>query len=140
MNGYSTKSGIPCLWEEGGATTNTGKATIIAMADGKEPTAVYIPRWGHLSNGRHALIPIRIGYLVVQTFQSRGEFEHKIFRIASIVPGEVPLINLELIKQFDQGQWDKELTEQEKTLIEVSEFKAKYYQCCTVCYAKPKKK
>lgn len=135
-----TKAGFVSLWEEGGAGTNTGKATIIAKPDGSKPTAVYIPRGGHLACGQHALIPVHPGYLVVKTSQWRGEYDHKIYKVIRLIPGEQPQVEVELINEFSRGEWNQPLTDAEAKVVEVAEKKAQDYHCREAYFAELKKK
>lgn len=51
-------SGIPCMWESGGATITSGESTIICTEGGLPKAARAIK---HPTNGKHALIPIEPG-------------------------------------------------------------------------------
>jgi hypothetical protein len=61
-----SRRGLPCLWEEGGGFTNTGRATIIADSRGRRKRPIYIRGSGKLSCEQHALIPIEVGDIVVK--------------------------------------------------------------------------
>lgn len=76
-----TKKGYPALWECGGGYTNTGKATIIASAEGKKKKPVYIRRRGHLACAEHALFVIEKGDYVIEANHHREDFEISIYKI-----------------------------------------------------------
>jgi hypothetical protein len=44
-----------CVWESGGAYTNTGESTIICGAEGQKLVPKFIPSSGHLACGEHAM-------------------------------------------------------------------------------------
>ena len=67
-----SKRGIPCLWERGGGYSNTGEATLICDKDGWQKKAIYIRRSGSLACEEHALIPVKVGDVVVLASHHRG--------------------------------------------------------------------
>jgi hypothetical protein len=73
--------GRPCIWEEGGATTNKGRAIIIAGPKGEKKKAVYQRTSGHLACKEHALIPIETGDFIIVANQWRGEYSITVARI-----------------------------------------------------------
>jgi len=81
-----SKSGIPCLWEKGGAMTNTGTAQIICGPSGEQKKAIYVPTGGHLACGEHALIPVAVGDYVVQVARWRDKETVVIYQITTIDP------------------------------------------------------
>jgi len=81
-----TRSGLPAAWEEGGGYTNTGRARIIAHADGSPKKPVYIRRSGDLACREHALFVVREGDLVIEAHHHRRDFEIAVYRIAKIRP------------------------------------------------------
>ncbi len=60
-----SRSGLPCLDECGGGWTNTGSTQVIADALGRAKRAIHIRTHGVLACGVHAIIPVRVGDVVV---------------------------------------------------------------------------
>lgn len=123
-----SNSGIPCLWEEGGGNTNTGKSAIITGPQGEKLTPIYIRRKGHLSNGQHALIPIYKGCYVIDAWHHNKDFEITIYQIK-----EIDLENEEVITEgvatFDMNEWDKPVPAFLGDAIKASKEKAAHYHC-----------
>lgn len=110
-----SKTGIPCLWEEGGGMSNTGFATIVAGPDGSPKRALYIRRKGDLACNEHALIPIEKGDVVVTCSHHRGDFTIRVARVVGFVVtpdpykrGEFEAPSLETVAEFSEGQWSSE--------------------------------
>jgi len=80
-----SKRGSPCLWEYGGAASNTGRAMIIADRKGQPKKAIYVARGGHLSNGNHALIPVEANDVIVMAVHHRGDFRIQVFKAGRIL-------------------------------------------------------
>jgi len=97
-----SRSGLPCVWERGGGATNTGAATIIADPEGRPKRAIYVRRKGSLSCGEHALIPVRIGDVVIEASHHRGDFDINVFRIVEVLNEEAVV---EAIADFRNGEW-----------------------------------
>ena len=135
ISGNITKNGYVSLWEKGGGSSNTGTATIICKANGDKPVAVYIRRRGHLSNDQHALIPVHVGYFVVETTHHRGDFQHTVYLITEIsVKQGKGCIKLEPISRYDCGEWDEKLPDYLAVAITAAENKARCYHCRTPFY------
>ena len=58
-------TGIPCVWEEGGADMASGYALLVADKDGKKKAPVLCLHDKDVSNGKHALIPVAEGDLIL---------------------------------------------------------------------------
>ena len=65
VNITASKSGLPCLDECGGGWTNTGFAQIVADALGRAKRAIHVRTHGELACKDHAIIPVRVGDVVV---------------------------------------------------------------------------
>ena len=61
-----SRTGIPCLWEEGGGWTKTGSATVIAGSLGERKRAIYVRSHGNLACENHALIPVKERDFVIE--------------------------------------------------------------------------
>lgn len=129
-----SKKGIPCLWEKGGSYTNTGSVQLIADMFGQRKKALFVRRGGQLACQEHALIPVRVGDMVVQASHHRGEFDINLYQIQS-VDVENKTLNLELINAYGRGEWDSDLLPQYQNLIEATMAKVKDYHCRSVYYA-----
>lgn len=130
-----SKKGLPCMWEQGGAYSNTGDSMIIGDAFGNPKKAIYIRGKGHLSCGEHALIPLRKGDTIVTVSQWRHDFTINIYKIVDCNLEE-KFANLELVNSFSCGEWDKDLDRIYKEIVEVAKDKATYYHCRNAMYIK----
>ncbi len=139
-NAAQTKAGFVSLWEEGGSCTNTGSAVLIAKPSGEKPTAVYIPRRGHLCNGKHALIPVHEGYLVIKSYHHRGDFTHFIYMVVETISGENPSVKVDFLNEYCAGGWYTEPSSAQKLLVKAAERKVTTYHCREAQYAEFKKK
>lgn len=130
-----SKRGLPCLWEEGGANSNTGGCTIIGDTNCRPKKPIYIATRGHLSNGDHALIPVRTNDIVVQCSQWRHDFTINIYKIISFNLEEKEA-TLELRNSFDMGEWDYDLLQKYVEIVEVAKNKSTSYHCRTPYFIK----
>ena len=131
-----TKRGLVSLWERGGGYSNTGEATIVCKENGEKPYAIYIRRRGHLSNGSHALIPVKEGFYMIESSQHRGDFIHRIYQILrTFIEDNIAKIELRQVNQYDQGEWDEDLPEFLAKAVEAAEAKANCYHCRDPFYA-----
>ena len=130
-----SKRGLPCLWEEGGANSNTGGCTIIGDTNCRPKKPIYIATRGHLSNGDHALIPVRTNDIVVQCSQWRHDFTINIYKIISFNLEEKEA-TLELRNSFDMGEWDHDLLQKYVEIVEVAKNKSTSYHCRTPYFIK----
>ena len=126
LEGYNvefSKSGLPCMWESGGGSTNTGGSKIICGPNGSPKKAIYIPRGGHLSNGEHALIPITVGDIIIfHTYDRKGE-ETEILKIKKIVGEKAYTETIEMKDCY-------------KNAVEAAIKKAHIYHCREAVYVK----
>ena len=79
-----SKSGLACLWENGGGMTNTGNAEIITDANGNPKRAIYVRKHGDLACKDHALIPVRVGDCVLTANRHWNQYAFTVQRIVSI--------------------------------------------------------
>lgn len=134
-----SKRGLVSLWETGGGYSNSGDAQIICKADGSMPTAIYMPRGGHLACGAHALIPVHSGYVIICSSHRRGDFEHRLYKVVSM-SAETKEVKAELINEFSQGEWTSPLPQNLEVAVEAAEEKATTYHCRSAVYAVAKEK
>jgi hypothetical protein len=137
-----TKRGEPALWESGGGATSTGHATIIALPDGKPPRALYVARGGHLSNGRHALILVIKGFMVVTVQLRRGDLSYaKVEEIGEISPTELYggsfIAETRMIAEFETGEWQPDLPATFSNAVKVAIAKARVYHCRSAMFIEP---
>ena len=126
-----SKSGLPCLWESGGAGSNTGSAVVIAAASGSPKRAIYVRTRGELCNSNHALIPVVVGDLVIRADQHRLDYEITVSRIIGFDGDEA---SLEVVNHFSEGEWDVEPTIA-MAAVEAAKRKAAKYHCRTAYWA-----
>lgn len=58
-------TGLPCVWEEGGADMASGYALLVADKDGNKKAPVLCLHDKDVSNGKHALVPVASGDLIL---------------------------------------------------------------------------
>lgn len=121
-----TRRGYPALWESGGGYTNTGRATIIAAADGNPKKAVYVRRRGHLACGQHALVIIEPGDYVIRAGHHRGDFTISVLEIVAL---DEKTALLQERYSFDNGEWSDDPPEHLHPAIRVAREKARCYHC-----------
>ena len=130
-----SKRGLPCMWEQGGAYSNTGDSILIGDAFGNPKKAIYVKRKGELSCGEHALIPLQKSDTIVTTSQWRHDFTINIYKVVN-VDLEEKFANLEWINNFSCGDWDKHLKQMYINMVEAAKDKATSYHCRSAMYIK----
>lgn len=125
-----SKKGLPCIWEEGGASSNTGSCTIIGDMNCRPKKPIYVATRGHLSNGNHALIPVKVNDIVVECSQWRKDYTINIYKIIGFNFEEQKAI-LKLINLFDRNEWDYYLLQKYVDIVETAKSKAISYHCRT---------
>lgn len=123
-----TKTGLPALWECGGACSNTGECTIIANKNGLPKKAIYIKRGGHLSNANHALVVLEKDDYIIKSFHKRKDFWHRIYRIIGF-DEEGEFATAELINEFDKGEWNAKPPAFLEAAVQAAVEKATCYHC-----------
>ncbi len=126
INIIRSKSGIPCLWEEGGGWTNTGYAVIITDKNGDKKKPIYVKRRGHLACGEHALIPIREGDYIVSANHHRKDFIIDVLVVKKVNKSKA---EVERISEYSMGEWVPVLPEYLKRAVEAAKAKALHYHC-----------
>ena len=126
-----SKRGLPCLWEAGGGYTNTGDAVIIGDPDGKPKKAIYIRRSGSLACGNHALIPVKVGDIIVEASHHRGDFTIYVSRIVKIRKDEA---DMEVLHEFSRGEWDSVPPDGILKMVQAAQEKATDYHCRDAYY------
>lgn len=131
-----SKHGLPCLWEEGGGATNTGRATIIANHHGGRKKTIYIRCSGHLSNSEHALIPIRSGDYIITASHHRGDYTVYVYIITSL-DTHVKRGKKVLIYEYSRGEWNITPPQLLSDAIAAAKKKALCYHCREPHYVIP---
>ncbi len=139
MPAYLTKRGLVALWEKGGSMASSGCATIVAQDDGKRPCAAYINPPGPISNGEHALIPLRSGFYIIKTRQEDEVFEHEVYKILKTFTQnengqKKGFIQVRQINRFSNGKWENQLAKKLNSAVKAAEKKATTYLCRTAVY------
>lgn len=126
-----TKRGFPALWEQGGAASNTGSATIIANKKGEKKTPIFVRNGGHLSNSNHALFVLEPDDIVVTVSRWRDNVTI-IVNVLDVFDGE----NFSVKEKFSysEGEWDKEIPEIYNEAVEAAVGKSRDYHCRTMWY------
>ncbi len=141
MPAYLTKRGLIALWERGGSMSTSGSATIIVQDDGKRPCAAYINPPGPISNGEHALVPLRPGFYIIKTKQEDEAFEHEVYKILKTFTQKENgqkkgFIQVRQINRFTNGKWQNQLAQKLSSAIKAAERKATTYLCRAAVFVK----
>lgn len=122
-----TKSGLPALWEQGGGYSNTGYARVVCSPSGGKKKATYVRRRGQLANGKHSLVVIDEGDVVVLADHHREDFEISIMEISKISANSAETVPL---AKYSQGQWDNPAVAADfAAAVDASKEKATCYHC-----------
>ena len=122
-----SKSGLSCVWEQGGGYTNTGAATVICSPTGHPKRAIYVARRGMLACGEHALIPVTPGDHIVQARHHRSDYSITIYRIREI---NADTAEIEVVTEFSNGEWREPLPAAEfEAAVNAAREKATCYHC-----------
>lgn len=133
-----TKSGLPAMWEKGGAGRNTGEALCLADRNGAPKTALFVRHGGPLACGQHALFVVRPGDLVCHVTQWRGDETISLYRLGAEEDAES--MEHTLIAEFDEGEWSADYPAEAADLIEAACRKARAYHCRSMYYGKEKER
>jgi hypothetical protein len=128
-----TRSGLPALWEKGGAGRNTGEVQVVADPAGNPLKPVYIRRRGTLSNSDHALVVVKPGCYVIQADQWRGDYDIVIHRIKEIRNDEAIL---EEVARYSEGEWWYPLKGFLLQAVDAAMEKAACYHCRSAHFIK----
>jgi len=129
-----TRSNKDAMWEEGGGSTNTGSAQVIALAEGGKPVACYINRRGNLSNGQHGLVTVKPGMIMIQTNRHREDFETNVYEVIEL---DEKTMSFRPTYTFLQGEWDNPIPEKYLAAVEACKAKASCYHCREPHYCLP---
>lgn len=126
-----TVKGLPAIWEAGGATTKMADVVVVADNHGQPPVAAYIPRGGHLSNGMHACVPVKVGYFVIEVSGSRQAPEVVVWQIAGLLNLEDNgmFATMQEVATLKQGEWLPDLPPFLADAVDAALAKADTYHC-----------
>lgn len=127
----TSRSGLSCLWENGGAWSNTGGSQVICDRFGNAKKAIYVPTHGDLCNGGHALIPVTVGDIVVDDKQHHENHEVSVWKIIRIEDGKA---TLQLLEYVNNIRLDTERAYNDAIMAAME--KASDYHCRSVYYAR----
>lgn len=124
INIEKSNNGIPCVWENGGGYSNTGRAVVVAGIHGEKLRPLYIRKKGQLACSDHALIEVRIGYMIIEAEHGRGDFDISVYAIMNAEKRKV-----KRVYSFTMGSWDRKPPLYLKSAIEAAKRKALLYHC-----------
>ena len=126
-----SKTGIPCLWEQGGGWSNTGEAVIVTAPDASPIKPIYVRKSGSLACSNHALIPVNVGSVVIEAHHHRKDFFISVWQIKSIDE----TAKAEMIAEYSMGEWvfsqepHPEVADHLLAAVEAAQKKATCYHC-----------
>ena len=116
--------------------SSTGRATIVAGADGEALKPYYIRQRGHLALSDHALLPLTVGSIVVKAYHHRRDFLIEIYAVQAINL-EDRTATLTKIASFDMGEWDNpEIADKFSAAVDAARRKSTAYHCRSPYYIK----
>ena len=124
-----TKSGLTALWEKSIRLENAGHSVIIANENGEKPKATFVKLQNSI---KQALIPVHIGYYVIQTKFKDGEFTHLVSRVLKT---EGEFVELELVNFFKNGRWFKQPDSSLSSAIDLAKYKSTNTNQSKILYA-----
>lgn len=124
INIEKSNNNIPCVWENGGGYSNTGRAIIVAGLYGEKLKPLYVRKKGQLACSDHALIEVRIGYMIIEAEHGRGDFDISIYAVVDPENGIVKIIH-----SYTMGSWDRKPPLYLKSAIDAAKRKALFYHC-----------
>lgn len=132
-----TKSGLPAMWESGGAMTNSADCTLVGDKFAQRKKPVFIRTGGHLSNDNHALFILNKGDVIVVGTRARSDYSYVILRFVSCEKlGDGKAIGeFDIINHFSEGQWDNELDPMYNEILDAAKSKMSKYHCRSTVYA-----
>ena len=81
----SKNTGVPCIWEEGGADMSSGYALLVADKNGNKKTPVLCLRDQGITNGKHALVSVCEGDLILLGVMSKHHDETRVCCVVGMV-------------------------------------------------------
>ena len=81
----SKNTGVPCIWEEGGADMASGYALLVADKNGNKKTPVLCLRDQGITNGKHALVSVCEGDLILLGVMSKHHDETRVCCVVGMV-------------------------------------------------------
>lgn len=81
----SKNTGVPCIWEEGGADMETGYALLVADKNGNKKAPVLCLRDQGIANGKHALVSVCEGDLILLGVMSKHHDETRVCCVVGMV-------------------------------------------------------
>ena len=104
INCSLSKYGLPTLTENGGGSTNTGSAVIIASSKGSKKKPIYIPTKGDLSNRDHAFFVVKEGDKYVEVNHQNHDFTINVYEIETINVNEKE-VTLKLLESYSEDNF-----------------------------------
>ena len=124
-----SKTGLPTMWEKGGASKNTASATIICDFEGFPKRAIFTKKKGNIACAEHALIRIEIGDAIIEVNSIRNVSTIEILRITDIKKKQL-IANVSRIAYWEDGEWDNVIIASKyKDACEAALSKASDFHC-----------
>ncbi|MDD4066804.1 MAG: hypothetical protein PHH22_02390 [Clostridia bacterium] len=102
-----SKKGSPCVWETSDFSNGIGFSLIVANFKGEKKKALYIPKKSNISSFNNALIPIKLGDVIVKVSYIDSKLNIKVYSVLHIDIGE-KLISLNCKAEYIDKNWTNE--------------------------------
>ena len=100
-----SKTGLPTMWEKGGAFKNTASATVICDFEGFPKRAIFTNKKGNIACAEHALIRVEVGDAIIEVNSIRNVSTIEILRITDIKKKQL-IAKVSRIAYWADGKWD----------------------------------
>lgn len=132
------------MWEEGGMCYSKGVSLIVANPDGSKPQAYVVYHDTNICNGRHALVPVSFGSMIVVCYSTPDADHTLVYRAVDITPldknrSKITAVLIAYIGGDDAPDFYDETTADESKMITADApfIKAAYAQATTEFSNKP---
>lgn len=129
---YSRGQGIPCIWEQGGATrSDNGEAVLVAGAYGQAKRAFVIK---DRYNGKHALIPVAPCDHVIRVSRVKNDFCVMVGRIDGFDPSEPPKAICSVLAVYNGACWEGSYPRRLENAVHLAKAKSRDVLCSRPYY------
>ncbi len=102
-----SKKGIPCVWETSDFSNGIGFSLVVANFTGEKKKALYIPKKSNIPRFNTALIPIKLGDVIVKVSFFDSKLNIKVYSILNIEMDK-KLISINCKAEYIDKNWTDE--------------------------------
>ena len=134
INVEETRTGRPCVWEEGGGRTRSGHAVLVTDSKGEPLKPLYVQGKGIRVCSKHALMPLVEGGYVIAVEYKGPQGLLEVYQ--AVLCEESPGLELQLVQSVDGLQDPPQgiLPSFLYKAVSAAWRKARMYHCRSVTY------